>query len=88
MIYVVTSGRIKLYKHVRVSGMVSRIRMACKDWVCGTVEDSKKYLTSEEKIQLRKKMTSLEEKSIHRKILNIAAILVAIVTTFLIGFFH
>jgi hypothetical protein len=77
MIYVVTSGRIKLYKHVRVSGMVSRIRMACKDWVCGTVEDSKKYLTTEEKIQLRKKMTSLEEKSIHRKILNIAALLVA-----------
>ncbi|CAG2233355.1 SGLT4 [Mytilus edulis] len=37
-------------------GMGSRLRKSCKDWVCGTVEDSKKYLTQEEQQQqLRKK---------------------------------
>ncbi|XP_052076861.1 sodium/glucose cotransporter 4-like isoform X1 [Mytilus californianus] len=69
-------------------GMGWRLRKACKDWVCGTVEDSKKYLTHEEQLKLRQKMTSLEEKPLYRKLLNIAAILVAIFTTFLIGFFY
>ncbi|VDH92466.1 sodium/glucose cotransporter 4-like isoform X2 [Mytilus galloprovincialis] len=68
--------------------MGSRLRKSCKDWVCGTVEDSKKYLTQEEQQQLRTKMTSLEEKPLYRKLLNIAAIIVAIFTTFLIGFFY
>lgn len=61
---------------------------ACKNWLCGTVEDARKYLTVEEKLRLREKMTSIEEKPGQRALLNTIAILVAVFTAFLLGFFN
>ncbi|VDH92468.1 solute carrier family 5 (sodium/glucose cotransporter), member 9 [Mytilus galloprovincialis] len=60
----------------------------CKDWICGTIKEPKSKLSPEEKGLLRKKMTSLSEKTRNRRILNCAAVLIIIGTTVLIAVFH
>ena len=59
----------------------------CKNWVCGTVEDPGKKLTDEEKQVIRQKMTSLKEHKFWRIVLNVVAVALAILTSFLLGFF-
>ena len=61
---------------------------AFKNWICGNVEDSKRYITEQKKIRIRAKMTSIAEKPAHSRILNCIAILVAVFVAFLIGFSH
>jgi hypothetical protein len=39
----------------------SGILQKCKDWICGTVQVSEHTLSPEEKLILRRKMTSLSE---------------------------
>ncbi|CAC5400636.1 SLC5A9 [Mytilus coruscus] len=60
----------------------------CKDWICGTIKEPKCKLSPEEKRLLRKKMTSLSEKTRNRRILNCAAVVITIGTTVLIAVFH
>ncbi|XP_063419221.1 sodium/glucose cotransporter 4-like [Mytilus trossulus] len=60
----------------------------CKDWICGTIKEPKSKLSPEEKGLLRKKMTSLSEKTRNRRILNCTAVLIIIGTTVLIAVFH
>ncbi|XP_078323601.1 sodium/glucose cotransporter 4-like isoform X3 [Crassostrea virginica] len=70
------------------NGVYVRFKTICKNWVCGTDEDAKMHVTAQELKELRRKMTSLEETSLHRKILNASAIVVGVITVFLLGYFH
>nr|XP_022321247.1 sodium/glucose cotransporter 4-like isoform X2 [Crassostrea virginica] len=70
------------------NGVYVRFKIICKNWVCGTDEDAKMHVTAQELKELRRKMTSLEETSLHRKILNASAIVVGVITVFLLGYFH
>ncbi|CAG2233356.1 SGLT4 [Mytilus edulis] len=66
-----------------------RFCKAFKDWVCGTTDEVHKhqYLTQREIIHLRKKMKSIDETALYRKVLNGAAIIMSLLTAFLIGKF-
>ncbi|VDH92467.1 solute carrier family 5 (sodium/glucose cotransporter), member 9 [Mytilus galloprovincialis] len=66
-----------------------RFCKAFKDWVCGTTDEVHKhqYLTQREIIHLRKKMKSIDETALYRKVLNGAAIIMCLLTAFLIGKF-
>ena len=67
---------------------MSRFRIGCYNWICGTTETPKKTLTEAEKQEMRRKLTSLEQSPTARKFLNAGAIAVATFTVFLIGFFY
>ncbi|XP_062576317.1 sodium/glucose cotransporter 4-like [Saccostrea cucullata] len=69
-------------------GGFRRLSILCKNWVCGIDEDAKHTMTREEIKELRQKMTSLEEASRWRKILNISAVIIGVFTVFLLIFFH
>lgn len=56
------------------------------NWVCGISDKPKPKITPEEKALIRKKMTSLDEDPYWSKIVNIVAIVAAVVTAFLLGF--
>ena len=66
----------------------SGISQKCKDWICGTVQVSEHTLSPEEKLILRRKMTSLSENTRDRRILNCAAILMMLTATILIAVYH
>ncbi|ESP02204.1 hypothetical protein LOTGIDRAFT_230588 [Lottia gigantea] len=58
------------------------------NWLCGISDEPKPKLTPEEKAFIKAKMTSLAENKFSKKVANIAAILVATLTAFLLGFFY
>ena len=66
----------------------SRLFITCKNWICGTIEESKSSLPEEEKKRIRDKMTSIAEKPRYKLILNTIAVAVSTLTVFLIGFYH
>jgi hypothetical protein len=66
----------------------SGILQKCKDWICGTVQVSEHTLSPEEKLILRRKMTSLSENTRDRRILNCVAIIVMLTATILIAVYH
>nr|XP_034300162.1 sodium/glucose cotransporter 4-like isoform X2 [Crassostrea gigas] len=69
-------------------GGFQRLKTKCRNWVCGIDEDAKQNLTAQELQALRRKMTSLEEDSKLKTILNASAIFISLVTVFLLGYFH
>ncbi|KAK3099728.1 hypothetical protein FSP39_008619 [Pinctada imbricata] len=69
-------------------GFGTRLKKGCRDWVFGTVEEPERQLTEEDRLAMRKKMTSLHEASFWKKVLNISAVVVGTVTVFLLGYFH
>ncbi|KAK7496560.1 hypothetical protein BaRGS_00012212 [Batillaria attramentaria] len=58
------------------------------NWLCGIDEKPKPKLTPEEKEIIKRKMTSLKESPFASRLTTIAAIIIATMTTFLLGFFH
>ncbi|XP_048207225.1 sodium/glucose cotransporter 4 isoform X1 [Perognathus longimembris pacificus] len=56
-------------------------------WLCGLSETSQQTLSSAEKAELEKKLTSIEEKPLWRSVCNINAILLLAVNIFLWGYF-
>lgn len=64
------------------------IKKICRDWVCGTSEENEKTFTAAERARVREKMTSIKEKPVWRRVVNIAAIIIGTGTAFLFGFFH
>lgn len=64
-----------------------RFQKAFKDWICGTTEKPKQ-MTEFDIIQLRHKLTSIDEKPFYRNLLNGIAVLMSLLTAFLIGCFH
>ncbi|CAC5379888.1 SLC5A9 [Mytilus coruscus] len=71
-----------------VDGTRSVIMAHCKAWICGTIDDSFKYTSPEERERLHQRMTSISEKSRPKIILNVFAIGVSILTVGLLIFFH
>lgn len=71
-----------------LSGGFQRLKTKCRNWVCGIDEDAKQNMTAQELQALRRKMTSLEEDSKLKTILNASAIFISLVTVFLLGYFH
>lgn len=69
-------------------GGFQRLKTKCRNWVCGIDEDAKQNMTAQELQALRRKMTSLEEDSKLKTILNASAIFISLVTVFLLGYFH
>ncbi|KAL3879059.1 hypothetical protein ACJMK2_031373, partial [Sinanodonta woodiana] len=69
--------------HEKHGGLKQKI----KNWLCGTIEETQKNMSADEKAAIRKKMTSINEHSRVRMSLNIAAVLIATFTAFLLGFF-
>ncbi|XP_052673674.1 sodium/glucose cotransporter 4-like isoform X2 [Crassostrea angulata] len=69
-------------------GGFQRLKTKCRNWVCGIDEDAKQNMTAQELQALRRKMTSLEEDSKLKTILNASAISISLVTVFLLGYFH
>ena len=65
----------------------SRLFITCKNWICGTIEESKSSLPEEEEKRMRDKMTSIAEKPGYKLILN-TNVAVSTLTVFLIGFYH
>ncbi|KAK3597477.1 hypothetical protein CHS0354_041897 [Potamilus streckersoni] len=63
------------------------LKQKIKNWLCGTIEETQRNMSAEEKAAIRKKMTSIDEHSRVRLSLNIAAVLIATFTAFLLGFF-
>jgi sodium/glucose cotransporter 1 len=57
------------------------------NWLCGIDDRPKPKLTPEEKELIKKKMTSLKENPMARKVTAAVALVTAIITTFLLGFF-
>jgi hypothetical protein len=59
-----------------------------KNWVCGIDDKPQKKLTFEEKQLIKKKMTDIRENRRAKIVTSVAAIIVAIGTTFLLAFFY
>ncbi|KAH3836199.1 hypothetical protein DPMN_109569, partial [Dreissena polymorpha] len=57
------------------------------NWLCGLSDAPAKYISPEEKAEIRRKMTSLEHNSKWGKVLNVSAIALATLTAFLLGYF-
>ncbi|KAL3880040.1 hypothetical protein ACJMK2_032312 [Sinanodonta woodiana] len=57
-------------------------------WLCGISDKPRPKLTEDEKVLIRKKMTSISEKPFWKSLMNVLAIIVAIGTTFMLGFFN
>lgn len=57
------------------------------NWMCGIDDRPKPKLTPEEKEAIKRKMTSLDETPYEARVTNIIAITIALITTFLLGFF-
>jgi hypothetical protein len=55
--------------------------------LCGTTDHPEKYISPEEKAEIRRKLTSLEHNAKWGKVLNVGAIAVATITAFLLGYF-
>ena len=66
----------------------NRLYVTCKNWICGTTEESKAVISKEEKKRIRDKMTSIAEKPRQRIILNVLALAVSMLTVFLLGFYR
>uniref|UniRef100_A0A8W8LAM0 Sodium/glucose cotransporter 4 n=1 Tax=Magallana gigas TaxID=29159 RepID=A0A8W8LAM0_MAGGI len=64
-----------------------RLKTSFKNWVCGIDEDAKQTLTAQELQELRRRMTSLEESSKMKIILNVSAIFITILTIVLLVYF-
>lgn len=66
-------------------------RLACWKqvglWLCGLSDPSKPELSTEEKMLLKKKLTSIEEKPIWRNVCNVNALILLTVNVFLWGYF-
>lgn len=58
------------------------------NWACGISDTKKPKLTPEQKAAIKRKMTSLHEMPLARRLTTIGAIAVASATTFLLGFFY
>ncbi|XP_071088199.1 sodium/glucose cotransporter 4-like [Haliotis cracherodii] len=58
------------------------------NWLCGIDDKPKPKITKEERDLIKKKMTSISEHPRARRVANIAAIVSAVVTAFLLGFFY
>lgn len=58
-----------------------------RNWLCGTTDQPEKYISPEEKAEIRRKLTSLTHNAKWGKVLNVAAIALATMTAFLLGFF-
>ena len=76
-----------LYFFTLFSAVAHRCKTVFRNWLCGTVDEAKKYLSPEEKAEIRQKMTSLKINSKWRKVLNVLAVALATLTTFLLGYF-
>lgn len=70
-----------------MSAEEQRLKTKCKNWVCGIDEDAKQVMTTQELKELRKKMTSLEEDSKMKIILNVSAVVIFILTIVLLVYF-
>lgn len=57
------------------------------NWMCGQTDTPRPKLTHEEKVLIKQKMTDIEETPGASKLLNILALLVCVLTIFLLGFF-
>ena len=66
---------------------VNRCSTFLRNWLCGTVDRAQDHITAEEKAEIRKKMTSIEQDSKWARVLNILAIILATLTAFLLGYF-
>lgn len=64
-----------------------RLKTSFKNWVCGIDEDAKQTMTTQELQELRRRMTSLEEATKMKTILNVSAIFVTILTIVLLVYF-
>lgn len=64
-----------------------RLKTKCRNWVCGIDEDAKQAMTTQELKEIRRKMTSLEEDSKMKIILNASAIVIIILTIVLLVYF-
>lgn len=71
---------------VKKSG-VEKCSRFFKNWLCGTTDQPEKYISPEEKAEIRRKMTSLEHNARWSKVLNVAAIAIGTITAFLLGYF-
>lgn len=64
------------------------LKTKCRNWVCGIDEDAKQAMTTKELKELRRKMTSLEEDSKIKIILNVSAIAISVLTIVLLVYFR
>ncbi|WAQ99186.1 SC5A9-like protein [Mya arenaria] len=58
-----------------------------RNWLCGTSDQPEKYISPEEKAEIRRKLTSLEHNSKWGRVLNVSAVALATATAFLLGYF-
>ena len=66
---------------------LSRFGTYFQNWLCGTSDTQEKYISPEEKAEIRRKLTSLAHNKKWGKVLNVAAIALGTLTAFFLGFF-
>nr|WLN44351.1 AAT11 [Sinonovacula rivularis] len=58
-----------------------------KSWLCGIGDAPEKYISPEEKAEIRRKMTSITHNAKWGKVLNVLAVILGTVTAFFLGYF-